>query len=288
MENFSFFNYLAYISYNGFEYSGFQIQKKENSVQNQIEQVLYKLNKKFLDENEVKNNKMINNLLRIQFAGRTDAKVHAIENVISFSSFKKYSTEKLIEIFNNNLPVSIRFNKIIETDKRINPRYLAVERVYIYIIYKGNKFLPFIKNFVYHYKNYIDIAKMKISLSLFNGTHNFINFTTSLEKRNPVRTIYDTKVMEKDNFIFIIIRGNSFLHKQVRFIIGTSLLHATNKIEIDYIKQLLNPEPLLKENFPKKSLFVVPAEGLYLAKVRFQNDPPVDYEEFNLANFLIS
>lgn len=287
MENFNFFNYLAYISYNGFEYSGFQIQKNENSVQNQIEQVLYKLNKKYLNENEIKNKKMINNLLRIQFAGRTDAKVHAIENVISFSSFKKYSTEKLIEIFNNNLPLSIRFNKIIETDKRINPRYLAIERIYLYIIYRGSKFLPFLKNFVYPYKNYIDIDKMKISLSLFNGTHNFINFTTSLEKRNPVRTIYDARLIEKDNFIFIIIRGNSFLHKQVRFIIGTSLLYAISKIEINHIKQLLNPEFWVEKNFQKKSLYVVPPEGLYLAKVRFQNDPPMDSEQFNLTNFLI-
>lgn len=279
MNNLELFHYLASISYNGKEYFGFQTQKNEKSIQKEIENVIYILNKKYIDIYKDNNQNQIKELLRIRFAGRTDAKVHALENLISFSIIKNFSPDKLKVIFNNNLPKSIRFNKIIQTKNKINPRYEAFERTYLYIIYRGTKYIPFIQDYSFVYNDFLDTEKLGQSLSLFIGTHNFVNFTTTLEKRNPIRTIYDTKIIEKDDFIYILISGNSFLHKQVRLMIGTSLMFSKGKILLEEIKSLLIQDPQNKiytKNINKiKNIYSVPPEGLYLAKVRlkgFEND----------------
>jgi len=293
----SSYHYIASISYNGSFYSGFQVQKKQDSVQQQLENIILRLNKKKLEQlYKFKDTEKlrIKELSRIQFAGRTDSKVHALENLISFSCYKRYEASKLINIFNYYLPNSIRVIKCHETAEKINPRFKAIERIYLYIFYRGSLFKPFIQNLVYINYDKIDTQKLQQCLNLFEGTHNFINFTTSLEKRNPKRTINKAKLLEYKDFIFIIISGNSFLHKQIRFMIGTALMYSQGKIELEMVKKILNNEKLDKfQDSISSSIFVVPPEGLYLLRVRLKQDPPFSYESveelinnlFYLTNF---
>ncbi|HPC38888.1 MAG TPA: tRNA pseudouridine(38-40) synthase TruA [Exilispira sp.] len=283
------FNYVASISYEGSDFAGFQIQNKDRTIQGEIEKVLYRLNQDKIqcllslkdrnkqEENDIK----INKLSRIGFAGRTDSKVHAIENVISFSLIKDFEPEKVIKIFNSNLPDSIRFYKCKRTEKRINPRYDAIERVYLYVIYKGKLFIPFLLNKAFIYNEKFDTVKFEKALKIFEGRHNFRFFTTSLEKRSPIRTVYQTKVLEINDFILIFIRGNSFLHKQVRFMLGSAFMCSLNKIDIDFLKNMLDfDETNIKNNLTKiPSIFVLPPQGLYLAKVRFEEDEPIDFDD---------
>lgn len=269
-----FFHYIASISYNGFSYSGFQIQNNEDSIQKNIEDVLSKLNKKKMDELKDIDFKLSKELSRIQFAGRTDSNVHALENIISFSCYQDFEPEKLIKIFNYHLPGDIRFIKCKKTVNRINPRFAAIERIYMYIIYKGTKLIPFLKNLVFICKEEIDVKKLSYALSLFEGEHNFKNFTTSIEERNPLRKIYKTDVINNKEIIIIFIRGNSFLHRQVRMMIGTALDYSLGKIDQYSINNLLKPETTENDlNKNASHIFSVPASGLYLYKVRFADDP---------------
>ncbi len=279
------YNYIASISYNGFNYNGFQLQKRQDSIQQQLENVLFKINQKKLEKLKTEQitaseKEISKHLTRIAFAGRTDSKVHAIENLISFSCYKNFEPIRLIKIFNYYLPDSIRVNRCQQTEEKINPRYAAIERIYLYIIYRGTSLLPFIKNLAFLNNEKIDLVKLKTCLSLFEGRHNFVNFTTSCEKRNPVRTIFKADLLEYKNFVIIIISGNSFLHKQIRFMIGTALMYSQDKIKLENVIQLLNIENSQREkNTITKSIAVVPPEGLYLARVRLKND-----DQFNFDN----
>jgi len=230
-----FYHYIASISYDGTEYSGFQIQKKDKTVQGQIEKILLKLNHKAIKSlNPVEDKAKLKVLTRIYFAGRTDSGVHALENVISFSLANEFETEKMITIFNSNLPHNIRFYKCKRTEEKINPRFAAIERIYLYIIYTGKMLTPFIKNRAFCFDGKLNLNNFELSLKIFEGRHNFKLFTTSLEKRNPVREVYETKVLNFNDFIFIIIRGHSFLHKQVRFMLGSAFMCSLNQIDFGY------------------------------------------------------
>ncbi len=281
-----FYHYIASISYDGIEYFGFQIQNKDKTVQEEIENVLLKLNQKAIKSlDPIEDKVKIKELTRIYFAGRTDSGVHAIENVISFSLSKEFKTEKVITIFNNNLPKNIRFYKCKRTEKKINPRFSAIERVYLYVIYTGKMLTPFIKNRAFCFDGKLNIDSFEQSLKIFEGKHNFKLFTTSLEKRNPIREVYETKVFNFNDFILVVIRGNSFLHKQVRFMLGSAFMCGLKKIELDTIAQMLDFEKIEKSHLDNKniiktpSIFVLPPEGLYLAKVIFEGEKEFKFED---------
>jgi tRNA pseudouridine38-40 synthase len=281
-----FYHYIASISYDGIEYFGFQIQNKDKTVQEEIENVLLKLNQKAIKSlDPIEDKVKIKELTRIYFAGRTDSGVHAIENVISFSLSKEFKTEKVITIFNNNLPKNIRFYKCKRTEKKINPRFSAIERVYLYVIYTGKMLTPFIKNRAFCFDGKLNIDSFEQSLKIFEGKHNFKLFTTSLEKRNPIREVYETKVFNFNDFILVVIRGNSFLHKQVRVMLGSAFMCGLKKIELDTIAQMLDFEKIEKSHLDNKniiktpSIFVLPPEGLYLAKVIFEGEKEFKFED---------
>ncbi|MCR4421507.1 MAG: tRNA pseudouridine(38-40) synthase TruA [Spirochaetales bacterium] len=284
--NYKFYHYIASLSYNGSEYSGFQIQKKDKTIQEQIENILLSLNQKSIKSlHPIEDKSKIKELTRIYFAGRTDSGVHAIENVVSFTLSKEFETEKVVTIFNNNLPKDIRFYNCKRTNQKINPRFAAIERVYLYVIYTGKKLAPFILNRAFIFNGNLNINKFEQCLKIFEGRHNFKFFTTSSEKRNPVRTIFETNLFHKNEFIFVFIRGDSFLHKQVRFMIGSAFMCGLNKIKIEEIVQMLDFEkihkPLLNKNITNEtsSIFVLPPEGLYLAKVRFDGEEQLKFED---------
>ena len=157
------FHYLVYISYDGTNFYGFQKQKKQRTIQEEIEKALSKLNK---------------NKINILYAGRTDSKVHALQNVISFSLNNNFTTSVLLKILNSIFPYDIRATKVIKTRSLINPRFEAKKRVYIYVLYKYYPLPPFLKNYAYELNKTIkeidfNIIKFNSILSKFEGFHNF-------------------------------------------------------------------------------------------------------------------
>lgn len=245
--------YKVHISYNGINFSGFQKQKNQRTVQGEIEKFLSKLNGKES---------------KIFYAGRTDAKVHAIENVISFSLNKDFTSQTLKKILNSLFPYDIRVNKIFKTSSLTNPRFDAKKRIYIYVIYKKDPLPPFLFNHAIALNSLIkdkkiDINKFNKILSPFLGFHNFKAFTTSREERNPHRTIYSIFIKEINDFLYIYISGKSFLHKMVRSIIGASFEIYNKDLDINLLKSSLESG---KKLFTYK---VFPPYPLYLKKIIF-------------------
>ncbi|HNV44020.1 MAG TPA: tRNA pseudouridine(38-40) synthase TruA [Exilispira sp.] len=278
--------YRASIAYSGKEFYGFQVQENQRSVQQEIENVLLQINKKKKNQTDI-NSFVEKELFRIRYAGRTDRGVHAIENVISFALKKNFEPDKLEKIFNNILCPSIRLYNCKRADKSFNPRYAAIERVYLYLIYSGEKLKPFLKDLSFFYKDKIDIFKLNEALSIFQGEHDFSLFTTSLEKRNPIRKIYFAKAYNNDDFNHILISGKSFLHKQVRFIIGCCFSYLKGKISLNDIEAYLKPAARNKFKLEfSRNIEVFPPEGLYLYKVIFPDDKNEDIYSFSFQKSL--
>ncbi|MCX8059435.1 MAG: hypothetical protein N3A58_08490 [Spirochaetes bacterium] len=269
--------YLTYIQYDGSIFNGFQIQKDEKSV-------AYFINKALRSIPTYKN--------VLQYAGRTDSKVHSLGNAISFELEKYFHPDTINKILNSILPKEIRAVKTCLVKEDFNPRFDAIKRIYLYIIYIDNFLPPFLSNKVYFinrerlYNNTnlldIDITKFKNILKLFEGYYNFEAYTTSSEKRNKWRYIYSI-IIKKINsptisksgfFYFIQISGKSFLHKQIRGLIGCSLYaynlliqnqNNENEIFIKIKESLINGKKPFNFSF-------APPEGLYFKKVIFKND----------------
>ena len=243
--------FLAKISYDGTDFSGWQIQKEGRTIQHDLEEALSKIAKK-----EIKTTS----------AGRTDAGVHAIGQYANFH-FPIQMTAKQIQLaLKTKLPYDILVTKVMEVPDDFNARYDATSRTYRYILAK--ELTPFNRK----YKSFIPKVKIEAEIILkclkyFIGKHDF----TSFAKFNPDLNNYFCNVLKfefvetNDDYRFVI-QANRFLHNMVRRIIGTIINISKTKTNPSIIKKLLaNRTP---EN---KLIITVPPNGLYLIDVGYPN-----------------
>lgn len=269
--------YISFIQYDGTNFFGFQIQNDKNTIS-------YHINKALFSLPSYKGT--------LHYGGRTDSKVHSLGNVISYELEKEYKPDLLTIILNSKLPKEIRIYETRKVIDNFNPRFDAIKRIYLYVIYLDHFLPPFLINKVtFINKNKIKEDKININLfskilEIFKGHHNFNAYTTSSEKRNKWRTIYSIKIKEKKfplfsktgYFYFIKISGKSFLHKQIRAIIGCSL-YAYSQIKNNKIDENQIIEKIKTSLYTgKKTLdfsFAKP-EGLYFKKIIFNKNVFID------------
>ena len=223
------------IAYIGTNFHGFQRQPELRTVEGEIIYTLKKL--EYIDDLKKS---------RFRIAGRTDTGVHSLGNVISFQ------TEKEIHInqINNQLPDDIQILAQAPVRYGFKPRY-AKQRHYRYILLEKN----------------ININLIKECAKIFEGTHNFINFSKRKQK-TPTRTIDKINIItpeinNNNQPIFIDIYGESFLWNMVRKMARIFQLVGTEKIELNDVKKLLEPQ---KEKAPIK---VMPANQLILMNTEY-------------------
>lgn len=239
------------ISYDGHNFMGFQRQPDLRTVQGEIERILTKI----FDKETV-----------ITASGRTDAGVHAFNQVITFEPSKEIELNRLRYSLNCLLPNDIHVNEIREVDDNFHPRQSAVSKVYRYLINMGEA-NPFYENYRYELKRKLDIEKMKDASKLFVGTHDFKNFTTKKEDlKNFIRTINSLKIFQNGDEITIEITGDGFMRYMVRMIVGTLIMVGLNKETRDFIKQRLDSER------HEVVIYKAPSNGLYLVKVNYEED----------------
>ena len=225
------------IGYIGTNFHGFQRQPDLRTVE---EELIYHLRKlKYIDDLKKS---------RFRIAGRTDAGVHSLGNVISFQSEKEVQINEI----NHSLPDDIQILAKAPVRYGFKPRY-AKQRQYRYILFDE-----------------LDIDKLNEVAKIFKGTHNFTNFTKRYQK-TPTRTIDDINIskVDMDDYhksefpnlhetlspIFVDIYGESFLWNMIRKMMRVFVDFAEDKISLDRVKNLLNP----LEGSPRESIKVMPA-----------------------------
>ena len=218
--------YKLVIEYDGTPFCGWQRQQSGLSVQQLIEDAL----KTCLKEK-----------ITLFGSGRTDAGVHAICQVAHFDTNTITQTYKLRESLNalvRPYPISIKSVEQVHDD--FHARFDAKKRTYIYRILNTSYPPSLKKNRVWWYKYPLDIDMMNKAAQLLIGKHDFSTFRASeCQAKSPVKTIDFISLEKQDDEIIMKITARSFLHHQVRNIIGTLTLVGSQKWSIDDFKQAL-------------------------------------------------
>ena len=242
--------YLITVSYDGTDFKGYQKQVRERTVQGELEKVLKQIN----------DNKKVD----ISGSGRTDARVHAINQKISFDLDINITCDKLFNALNSLVPKDIYVRDVKEVDSTFHARFNAIGKEYMYIINMG-EYNPIERNYVYQYNKKLDVVEMERAMKYLEGEHNFKSFTkTDEEKDDYVRTISQTYLIRdtKDvNKITLIFVGTGFLRYMVRNMVGTLIEIGEGKRKGEDIISILNEEDRTKAGKTASP------EGLYLKNV---------------------
>ena len=237
------------IEYDGKEFNGWQKQPDKLNIQGTIEQAI---------------NMITGEEVTLNASGRTDAKVHALGQVANFKTNSKIPIDKFAIAINTKLKRSIRIIKAEEVDERFHSRLTCKKKTYRYIINNSEYGTAIYRNLETNISNKLDEEKMNEASKYFIGEHDFKAFKASgTSSKSSVRTIYDAKVIRKDERIIIEITGNGFLYNMVRIISGTLVEVGEGKRKPEDIKEII--ESKKRENAGK----TLPPQGLYLVSVEY-------------------
>lgn len=236
------------LEYDGTNYCGWQIQPNGITIQGIITEFL---------------NRLEAERVTLHGAGRTDAGVHALNQVANFFTKKTIPCDKLKRAINGNLPLDIRVREIEEMPLDFHARFSAVGKSYLYKLAVGETVSPFEYRYFYHYPYKLDVKKMQLGANFLLGTHNFSAFATAPETHSCVRTITSIDIVQKEDKITFLAEGNGFLRYMVRTIVGTLLEVGRNKIPPEYLGNILESCDRSKAGATS------PACGLTLLKVHY-------------------
>ena len=243
------FNFKIIIEYDGTNYVGWQRQQNGLSIQESIENAIFRLTSE---------------KVTIFGAGRTDAGVHALAQVAHFNLKKSFKKENIRDGINQHLrpkPIAI----IEAYQKRLNfhARFSAKKRTYKYVITNRRSPLTLNKNKSWGVFKKLDIKKMKFEAESFMGKHNLEAFRSiNCQSNSAIKTIDSIKIIKKKNDIFINVSAKSFLHSQVRIMVGTL-------IEIGKGKITKSIKSIIADKKRSQAGITAPACGLYLIKVDY-------------------
>lgn len=246
--------YKLIISYDGTSYCGWQVQPNHTSIQELIEKALFIALKE---------------KIKLHGSGRTDAGVHAKAQVAHFSTNQSFALKKLQYSLNGILDPEIRILRIESVDTDFHARFSATQKIYHYQIDTGSYQDPFQRRYSLHLRRKINLDLLKEACKEFIGTHDFTSFANESHlgscKHNPVRTIYALNVIENGSHLILEFIGNGFLYKMVRNIVGCLIDVASQKLYVEDISKIL------KKKNRSASSAAVPAKGLFLVRVVYEN-----------------
>lgn len=238
------------IAYDGSSYHGFQRQINAMTVQQVLEEKLTRI---------------FGETIYVKASGRTDAKVHAFGQVVSFTTKCKIPVENIPKAVNSVLPKSIAVMSVQEVDIDFHARFCAKQKSYIYKIIQSDVPRPFQANYAWLLKEMLDLNKMQQAAEKIIGEHDFSSFQASgSTPTSPVRVITKASWCRKnDNEIEFLVKGNGFLYHMVRNLVGTMVDVGLGKITV------LDFESIMLAKDRNVAGKTAPPQGLYLAEVYY-------------------
>ncbi|MGH9387077.1 MAG: tRNA pseudouridine(38-40) synthase TruA [Vicinamibacterales bacterium] len=242
------------IEYAGTKYSGWQKQKTARTVQGEIERAIAVATSERSFE--------------FQGSGRTDAGVHALEQVAHLELRQAIPPETLRRRINDELPSDINILTVDRTGARFHARHAAVARSYLYQIARRRS--AFAKPFVWWIKEPLDIDRMREAASSFSGMHDFRSFSDADPDEQSTDVQVDEVVVgEAGDLILIRVTGSHFIWKMVRRMVGVVAEVGRGGMNPD------NVDALLRSADSTPARLTAPASGLFLAKVFYEREQEV-------------
>lgn len=258
------------VQYDGAPWQGWQTQLNGLTVQDKLELALGKFT-----QQEVSTS----------CAGRTDAGVHAIEQVVHFDTLLERDMQSWVRGVNTFLPSSIAVRWATEvatdTDENFHARFSARSRTYHYVLYNNQVRSPLLEGKAGWVFRTLDVDRMREAAAHLLGEHDFSSFrSVQCQAKSPVKTMYAIKIEKRSDLIMFTVHANAFLHHMVRNIIG-SLIYVGNGTQPSaWLKELLEAQDR------KIAAPTFMADGLYLAKIDY--DPKWKLPQIDTQNFLWS
>jgi tRNA pseudouridine38-40 synthase len=255
------------IAYDGTDYSGWQIQPDKPTIQGAFEATWQSLTQESL---------------RVTAAGRTDAGVHALGQVIGLATETRLSDDDLHRGLNALLPEDIAVVTIDDAPENFHATYNAVGKRYRYNIHNARAPSVFDRHYAWHYPQPLDVKAMHSAGQGLIGRHDFSSFETAgSERPDSIRTIHEltvchvgestaadshSAVLEKMpymNRVTIEVAGDGFLYNMVRTIVGTLIEVGSGKRDINW------PAEVLAARDRRRAGQTAPPHGLFLVHVDY-------------------
>lgn len=265
------------LAYDGTAYCGWQWQANGLSLQQVVEEALAA----FLGEK-----------VRVTAAGRTDAGVHAVGQLVSFHTHSSVPVEGLRGGLITKLPPDIVVRDVVEMPFGFSARFDAVRKRYRYVIHTSRTAWPWLRHYVWWHRGPLDAAAMQRASEVLLGEHDFRCFESKWpNKASSVRTIYEARWWRCDDwapwqfassqvppgtspqrsvtppFLCFDIVADGFLYNMVRAIVGTMIQVGRGKWTVDDVRRIVTTGDRSHAGD------TAPPQGLYLMEVETRIDP---------------
>ncbi|HKI47885.1 MAG TPA: tRNA pseudouridine(38-40) synthase TruA [Desulfobacteria bacterium] len=238
------------LAYDGTRYHGWQRQKNGLAIQAVVEECL-----QLMTQFPVK----------LLASGRTDAGVHALNQVCNFKTPSQIPVDAFLRGLNALLPQDILIKNVADVPLEYHSRYQAKSKTYEYRILNRQNPDIFRRNVLWHIRFPLQLEKMTECLSVLEGTHDFSAFKSSgSANKDPVRNILKASMeKDKDGVLRIAIEANGFLRHMVRNIVGTLVDVGAGRMDAKRFEEVL--ESGNRRLAGRKA----PPQGLFLMEVKY-------------------
>jgi len=244
------------VAYDGTAYAGWQVQPGAATVQSVMEAAL---------------GRILQEPVRLRAAGRTDAGVHAREQVVDFADSGRRDAETIVRGGNALLPDDIRILSAEEVPPHFDARRHATEKEYRYFLLLSRAASPFLSRYAWHVESSVDVDALREALAPLVGEHDFTYFRgQGCTAKTPVRTIFRAGVTRHDvpGLYSVDVAGSGFLRHMVRNIVGTAVDAGKGKHPPGRVAEILAARDRGRAGI------TAPARGLFLWKVSYGGGGP--------------
>lgn len=244
--------YILRIAYSGTQYAGWQEQPAAPTIAGTIQKTYERI---------------FHHPIKVVGASRTDAGVHAYEQVARFHTHLTLDPQLIIRCLNASLPSSIVIRDCFLAPAGFHPQHNITTKCYVYNMV-FHRPLPWIADYVWHVRQPVDISLMMTYLSQLIGEHDFATFVQAdsniiepyIARIDAINSFY----LQRLGIYSIKIWGNRFGRHMVRRIVGSAYEAARRKMSVEVFNEHF------KSAHPERTLFVAPPSGLLLRKIIYE------------------
>lgn len=236
------------LEYDGTEFSGWQVQPDERTVQGVLQESL---------------SNMMGSEIKVIGSGRTDAGVHALEQVAHADVTRDIPAVNIMMGLNSALPRDVRVLECVDTSETFHAQRSATGKTYRFTILNASRPTALDRYRVWHIRQPLDLDVMLEGAAHLVGEHDFAAFKSAGDETTTVRDLRELDIKGEGDHIVLTFEANGFLKHMVRNLTGALVEVGLGKLTSDDIKGLLASRS--RENAPKKA----PPQGLTLIQVTY-------------------
>jgi len=239
------------LAYEGTDFVGWQRQPAGTSVQGLLEDALREL-----DARDV----------TVIAAGRTDAGVHALEQVAAFTLEREIAPETLVRALNVRLPATVRVVTAAVARADFHPQFDAVSKTYRYRLWNDAVLPPFERRYAWHVIGPLDVNAMQQAAAVLLGSHDFAAFQAAdSDAKTTEREIVQSDIRRlQPALLEYEITGNGFLRHMVRTIVGSLVDIGRGRCPPEWLHDVLSSRDR------RQAGRTAPPHGLFLVRVNYQ------------------